>query len=158
NELWYQDDAAYWDSIAWDGLRYLNLYTNTADGARGYVPFLPASGEGTIGSPEDRVVINTLAFGRQDPPPVPHHAGGRTATHEIGHYLGLFHTFYDGCGVAASPGCYESGDRICDTPPDAAAQDVCPVGATSCGGFASSVENYMQYTDDPCMTGFTHEQ
>jgi hypothetical protein len=158
DEAWYQDDAPYWETIAWDPARYLNLYVNTADGARGYVPVLPATPGAPNGLPEDRVVINTLAFGRQMPPPVPQHAGGRTATHEIGHYLGLFHTYFGGCGADGPPDCLTTGDRICDTVPDAAAQDGCPVGATSCGGWPSPIENFMQLTDDPCMTGFTAEQ
>ncbi len=153
---WYQDDGDYWTTLAWDPTRYLNLYTNTAGGSRGYVPYLPADPEGPIGQPADRVVINELAFGRDGP--FPPHDQGRTATHEIGHYLGLFHPYYEGCGEVDAPGCYTSGDRICDTAPDAASHDGCPASATGCDGVEAPLANYMELTDDACMTGFTAEQ
>jgi hypothetical protein len=156
NSTWYADRGQYWNTLAWDPRRYLNVYTNTAANARGYVPFLPAAPTAAVGQKQDRVVINWMAFGRGGP--IPHHAAGRTATHEIGHYLGLFHPYYEGCGVADAPACYTTGDRICDTAPDAAAHDVCPVGATGCGGFLAPIDNYMELTDDLCLTGFTLEQ
>ena len=153
---WYRDEGEYWTTLAWDPGRYLNIYTNTAAGARGYVPFLPADPAALVGEPPDRVVINWLAFGRDGP--FPPHDQGRTATHEIGHYLGLFHPYYESCGVAEAPGCYTTGDRICDTAPDETSHDGCPIGATSCTGTPVPVTNYMELTDDTCMTGFTAEQ
>jgi hypothetical protein len=149
--------GAYWETLAWDPHRYVNLYTNTANGARGYVPFLPAdNGGANVGSSADRVVINHLAFGTGGP--VPTHADGRTSTHELGHYLGLYHPYLNGCGVATPPGCYTTGDLLCDTPPDATSHSGCAAGATSCGGFPVPITNYMELTDDLCMTGFTLEQ
>ncbi len=156
NDTWFADDGDYWETLAWDPHRYLNLYTNTAGGARGYVPFLPATAGSMIGESSDRVVVNWLAFGTGGP--VPAHQLGRTATHEIGHYLGLWHVFYGGCGIATPPDCYTTGDLICDTDPDEAASDVCPIGETSCGGVPVPIENYMEYTDDYCMEGFSTEQ
>lgn len=157
NTTWYNDQGAYWDSLAWDPHRYVNLYTNSANGARGYVPFLPADAGGTmVGTNADRVVINWLAFGTGGP--VPAHADGRTATHELGHYLGLYHPYLNGCGTATPPGCYTTGDLVCDTPPDATSHSGCPAGATSCGGVPVPIDNYMELTDDLCLTGFTLEQ
>lgn len=157
NTTWFQDGGNYWETLAWDPHRYLNLYSNTAAGARGYVPELPATGEGAIvGLDSDRVVVNWLTFGRDSP--FPPHDQGRTATHEVGHYLGLFHPYFGGCGAASAPACYTTGDRLCDTPPDESSHDLCPVGATSCGGTPVPIENYMELTDDLCMTGFTFEQ
>jgi hypothetical protein len=153
---WYQDDGDYWTPLARDPARFLNLYTNTAGGSRGYVPSLPAAPDSLAGQVADRVVINWLAFGR--PGPFPPHDQGRTATHEIGHYLGLFHPYFEGCGVAAEPDCYTTGDRICDTPPDQASHDGCPVGAVSCDGTPVPIANFMELTDDACMTEFTAEQ
>jgi pregnancy-associated plasma protein-A len=154
---WYNDQGTYWDTLAWDPHRYVNLYTNTANGARGYVPFLPADNGGSmVGTNADRVVINHLAFGTGGP--VPAHADGRTATHELGHFLGLYHTYLNGCGVATPPGCYTTGDLLCDTPPDATNHSGCAAGATSCGAVPVPVTNYMELTDDLCMTGFTLEQ
>ena len=155
NSTWYADQGDYWLTLAWNPFKYLNLYTNTAANARGYVPFLPADQPSMIGQPQDRVVINTLAVGRNGP--VPAHNQGRTATHEIGHYLGLFHPYFNGCGVDTMPGCYTTGDRICDTPPDAAEHHGCTPGL-GCGSFPIPIENYMELTDDTCATGFTHEQ
>jgi hypothetical protein len=156
NATWYQDDGDYWTTLARDPSRFLNLYTNTAGGSRGYVPSLPAEPDGLVGQPADRVVINWLAFGR--PGPFPPHDLGRTATHEIGHYLGLFHPYYESCGEPAAPDCYTTGDRICDTAPDDASHDGCPVGAVSCDGTPVPIANFMELTDDGCMTGFTAEQ
>ena len=157
NTTWYNDDGSYYDTLAWDPTRYINIYTNSAGGSRGYVPFLPAdAAPGEIGSAEDRVVVNWLAFGRNGP--FPPHDQGRTVTHEVGHYLGLYHPYKNGCGIATAPDCYVTGDLLCDTPPDATSHDLCPGGATSCGGFPVPVENYMELTDDLCMTGFTAEQ
>jgi hypothetical protein len=156
NTTWYQDRGSYWLSIAWDPTRYLNIYTSSANGSRGYVPFLPADPAGTVGQSNDRVVINWLAFGR--PGPFSPYHQGRTTTHEVGHFLGLFHTYYEGCGVQSSPSCYTTGDRICDTPPNATSHHGCPAGTTGCSGVPIPVWNYMELTDDTCMTGFTAEQ
>ena len=41
NSNWFNDSGNYWDSLAWDPSRYVNIYTNTADGYLGYVPWLP---------------------------------------------------------------------------------------------------------------------
>lgn len=153
---WYNDQGAYWDTLAWDPHRYVNLYTNTANGARGYVPFLPAVSPELVGTSADRVVINHLAFGTGGP--VPTHADGRTSTHELGHYLGLYHPYFNGCGVETPPACYTTGDLLCDTPPDASSHSGCDAAQTSCGGVPVPIANYMELTNDLCMTGFTLEQ
>jgi hypothetical protein len=154
NTTWYQDRGNYYDTLAWDTQRYLNIYVNSAAGARGYT-FLPADATGPRGSKADRVVINQLAFGR--PGPFFPFNGGRTVTHEVGHYLGLFHTYFEGCGTATAPDCYTTGDRLCDTVPNATEHHGCPV-VTACGGVVAPVHNYMELSDDACMTGFTAEQ
>src|SRR5262249_54891167 len=79
---------------------------------------------------------------------------GRTVTHEVGHWLGLFHPFDFGCGTSS---CYTTGDRICDTNAEANARFGCPGSAVSCGS-PDPIHNYMDYTDDTCMTNFTQEQ
>jgi hypothetical protein len=101
------------------------------------------------------VVCYYRAFGRNSGF-YPYHQG-RTATHEVGHYLGLFHTFQNGCAAATPPGCYTTGDRICDTNSEQSYHFGCPSGATSCGS-PDPYRNYMDYTDDLCMTNFTPEQ
>lgn len=152
NNTWFADAGNYWTTTAWNTARYLNIYTNQAGGALGYVPDLPQGG-GVLGTSADRVVIEYRAFGRPGLGGSPYDRG-RTASHEVGHYLGLFHTFDSGCGTAS---CYTTGDRICDTTSEANARFGCPVGAVSCGT-PDPIRNYMDYTDDTCMTGFTAEQ
>lgn len=153
NNSWFADTGSYWATTAWNTTRYLNIYTNQASGSLGYVPDLPQGGS-VLGTTADRVVIEYGSFGRPGLSGAPYDRG-RTATHEVGHYLGLFHTFDSGCGSASA--CYTTGDRICDTASEANARFGCPGSATSCST-ADPIHNYMDYTDDTCMTGFSPEQ
>ncbi len=148
NTTWFNDGGGYYNTLAWDTDRYLNIYTNTASGNLGYVPSLPQGG--IVGSDADRVVILYSTFGR-NAPYVPFNLG-RTVTHEVGHYLGLDHTFAGGCSNG-----YTSGDLIADTNPESSPTFGCPGSRNSCGQPAP-FHNYMDYADDPCMTEFTIEQ
>ena len=158
DSFWFNDNGTYWNSLNWDPNRFLNIYTNTAGGFLGYAAFLPADGGGSrVGDPDDRVVILWTAFGRDsDMSPFDQ---GRTATHEVGHYLGLEHTFYppSSCGSQSAPGCYSDGDLICDTLPQASPNFGCPASASSCST-SDPFHNYMDYTDDLCMEEFSPEQ
>ncbi len=146
-------------ALHWDTTRYLNIYTTSADNNSllGWST-LP---QYDAGASYDGVIINYVAFGRNSPA-APYNQG-RTATHEVGHYLGLYHPFESiggsSCGNATAPGCYSNGDVICDTPPDQLDTYGCPAGAMSCpGSYPVPIENYMEYTDDTCMSEFTPEQ
>jgi len=151
NRQWYNDRGTYYDSLAWDVNTYLNIYTNTAGGYLGYA-YVPNQG-GIVGNTFDRVVLYWAAVGRNAPYGPPYDQG-RTATHEVGHYLGLEHTFNGACD---SGNCYQDGDYICDTNDESGSTFGCPTGQVSCGSL-DPIENYMDYTDDTCMTHFTYEQ
>ena len=156
NNTWYNDGGSYWNSIAWDPDVYMNIYTMGApsgsSGILGYVPFLPQTGGNSVGSASDRVVLLNSTVGRNAP--ISTYNQGRTCVHEVGHYLGLYHTFDSGCGGS---NCYTSGDRICDTNSESAPEYNCPNNSSSCGS-SDPVRNYMNYSPDACMTNFTEEQ
>jgi hypothetical protein len=148
---WFNDSGSYWTSLAWDPVHYLNIYTNLAGGALGYVPYLPQTG--SPGTSSDRVVCLWSAFGLNAPIGAPYNKG-RTVTHEVGHYLGLFHTFSGGC---AGGSCYNGGDLICDTNNESGPVFGCPGSSSSCSS-SNPYHNYMDYSDDLCMEEFTPEQ
>ncbi|MGN6533102.1 MAG: M43 family zinc metalloprotease, partial [Ginsengibacter sp.] len=142
------DDAVKFSSTggddAWDATKYLNLWVcNLFNLTLGY-GVLP-------GSPleKDGVVIKYNVFGTVGNVVAPYNKG-RTATHEIGHWLGLKHLWGDSfCG----------DDSIADTPPQQAGNYGCSsfphLSQCSVNSYGDMFMNYMDFSDDACMNMFT---
>ncbi|TAE49803.1 MAG: PKD domain-containing protein, partial [Bacteroidetes bacterium] len=138
----------------WDPNKYMNIWVcNLAGGILGFAQFPMSSGLSGIPASStlattDGVVISYNAFGTVGTVAEPFHKG-RTATHEIGHWLGLRHTWGDA-------DCAE--DYCDDTPRTDGPSQACPDGKLGCDGANAMIQNYMDYTDDACMNLFTLNQ
>lgn len=130
---------------AWDASRYLNIWVcNLSGGVIGYCSVMGCA------PGVDGVVIATSAFGVNSSGG--NYNKGRTATHEIGHWLGLIHTWGD---------TYCGDDKVDDTPPQRSPNYGCPSGENfTCSSTAHGdmYMNYMDLTNDACMNMFTQGQ
>ena len=79
---------------------------------------------------------------------------GRTASHEVGHFFGLRHIWGD------SDSCETADDYCADTPVALEPNAGCPTGTDSCSDNPGDdmIENYMDYTNDACLSIFTLNQ
>ncbi len=144
----YTDDVKYSSQggqDAWPTDQYLNIWVcNLGGNILGYAQF-PNGGPAAT----DGVVIDYRYFGRGGSAQAPFNKG-RTATHEVGHWLNLRHIWGDAqCG----------DDYVNDTPIQQGPNYNCPTfPSPSCGNTSDMFMNYMDYTDDACMNLFTQGQ
>ncbi|WP_299883954.1 M43 family zinc metalloprotease [uncultured Lacinutrix sp.] len=131
----------------WNTNRYLNIWiVPEMIGGFGFPVLGYAQYPGGAAS-TDGVVIGYNYFGRIGTLTAPYDKG-RTATHEVGHFLNLRHIWGNGCSV---------DDFVLDTPSSDNANYGCDTGHVSCGTI-DMVQNYMDYSDDACMNLFTEGQ
>jgi hypothetical protein len=147
---WGTNDAMKKSSLggidATDPSQNLNMWVvNDMGGILGYAQF-PGGPAAT-----DGVVIAHNYFGRTGVVSAPYHLG-RTATHEVGHWMNLRHIWGDAtCG----------SDQVSDTPTHNTANYGCPAAghkSTCTGTPVEMTMNYMDYTDDACMYMFSQGQ
>lgn len=140
------DNRIFQDSLGgktiWNNSDYLNIYVCDLTNALGFASF-PGGDEN-----RDAIVIDYSNFGTINVSP-PFNKG-RTATHELGHWLDLYHIWGPGnCG----------SDEVDDTPSQETENYGCPSHPSpTCSNNGDMFQNYMDYTNDACMNLFTNGQ
>lgn len=153
------DDILLSQISYWPSDKYLNIWVTTLKNEYlGYAQFPEAEGIDGLSSLEneltDGVIIDYRYFGSDIGAVTSRtYRYGRTTTHEVGHWLGLIHTWGDAvCGT----------DFCNDTPPTESANQTteCPEKFSNCNGTRTrnQIENYLDYTPDACMNLFTQDQ
>ncbi|KAJ7591756.1 metalloprotease [Mycena floridula] len=157
NQDWYENvgpnmpqQFAMKKALRQGGVKDLNVYSvgfvnGTGEGLLGYSTFPVSYGSAPN---DDGVVIHSgsVPGGTKTP-----YNLGMTLVHELGHWCGLYHTFENSCS--------STNDYVSDTAQEASAAYGCMRGRDTCkGGGVDPIWNYMDYSDDSCMTGFTKGQ